>query len=410
MARTTNNLTVPEVRALNAPGRYADGGGLYLVVSAGGSKQWAFLFRWSGRRLEMGLGGTGAVTLAKAREKAREAREQIASGMNPIDARRALAEIPTFGAMADEVIATKSAGFRRAKSAAIWRRALNDYGASLRPIRVDAVDTAAVLKVLKPIWMIKQESAQKARGCIEAVLDAAKAKGYRTGENPARWRGQLDHLLAKRRKLTRGHNTALAFAAVPGFIADLHERQGMAALALEFLILTTTRTGEVIGARWGEVDSTTRVWSIPAERMKSGRKHRVPLSARALAILETAGEGSNRQPDSHVFPGPKKRGSLVERSLSTNALRALLIRMDVKVTVHGFRSSFRDWAGEASTFPRELAEAALAHVVGDETERAYRRGDALEKRRKLMDAWSSYVTHGAPSKGSNVKPIGRRAA
>ncbi len=400
MTRATNKLTAPAVRAELTPGRHSDGAGLYLAVDKSGAKRWVFLFRWRGRRLEMGLGGVGSVTLASAREKAREAREALAAGRNPIEARRARAEIPTFGQMADEVTATKAAGFRREKSRAIWRRALNDYAASMRPIRVDAVDTAAVLKVLKPIWAEKGESANKARGCIEAVLDAAKAKGFRTGENPARWRGQLDHLLPKRRKLSRGHQKAMAYGEVPAFAALLREREAMAALALEFLILTAARTGEVIGARWSEIDLKAQVWTVPADRMKSDREHRVPLGARAVEVLEKAAATSNRSPAAFIFPGPRKRGSLVDRGLSTNALRALLIRLGQDVTAHGFRSSFRDWAGEASTFPREVAEAALAHTVGDATERAYRRGDALEKRRKLMEAWAAFLAHGSAKRGN----------
>lgn len=373
-------------------------------MDKGGAKRWVFLFRWRGGRMEMGLGGVGSVTLAKAREKATEAREALAAGRNPIEARRASAEIPTFGQMADEVTAIKTAGFRRQKSAAIWRRALEVYGASMRHLRVDAVDTDAVLKVLKPIWAEKGESANKARGCIEAVLDAAKAKGFRSGENPARWRGQLDHLLPKRRKLCRGHQKAMPFGDVPAFTALLRGREAMAALALEFLILTAARTGEVIGARWSEIDLAAKVWTVPADRMKSDREHRVPLCAQAVEVLEKAGAASNRAADAFVLPGPRKRGSLVDRGLSTNALRALLIRMGQDVTAHGFRSSFRDWAGEASTFPREIAEAALAHTVGDATERAYRRGDALEKRRKLMEAWAAFLAHGGAKRG-NVTPL-----
>ena len=398
--RPTKRLDSLTIKSITKPGRHADGEGLYLVVDESGAKRWLFMFRWQGKLKEMGLGGLSAVPLAKARIKAIKAREAVADGQNPIEARKALAAIPTFGEMADDVIAIKAGGFRRTKSEAIWRRALKVYAADLDEIRVDKVDTAAVLKVLEPIWLTKPESAQKARGCIEAVLDAAKVKGLRTGENPARWRGQLDHLLAKRRKLSRGHQKAMPFSDMPAFLLRLRERDGMAALALEFLVLAAARTGEVIGARWCEIDTEANVWTIPGERMKSGREHRVPLGARANEILEAAAVGSNRMPEGLVFPGPKKRGSVDERALSTNAMRALLIRMGVKDTTHGFRSSFRDWAGEVSTFPREIAEAALAHIVGDETERAYRRGDALEKRRKLMDAWASYVTHDAVKSGN----------
>lgn len=407
MARATNKLTAPEVRALKKPGRHSDGGGLYLVVDEGGAKRWVFLFRWQGRRLEMGLGGFLGTTVAVAREKAKAAREAMAAGSNPIDARRALAAIPTFGEMADEVTAIKAASFRRAKSVWNWDRSLKVFAESLRPVRVDLVDTDKVLKALKPIWATTPESAQKARSCIEAVLDAAKAKGYRTGENPARWRGQLDHLLPKRRKLTRGHQRAMPFGDVPAFTALLRDRVAMSARALEFLILTAARSGEVLGATWSEIDLASQTWIIPADRMKGGREHRVPLSARAVAILDEVVRGSNGAPEDFVFPGQRRRGSVKRRGLSGNGLPALLKRMGVDVTAHGFRSSFRDWAGEASTFPREVAEAALAHLVGDETERAYRRGDALEKRRKLMDAWAGFCAQ--RSGGPKVVPLSRIA-
>jgi integrase len=393
-ARATHRLSAPGVRALTKPGRHADGKGLYLVVDPNGSKRWVYLFRWEGKPKEMGLGGLGAISLARAREKAQEAREALDEGKNPIDTRRAIKAIPTFGELADEVVETKAAGFRGAKSRAIWDRTFNVYAVELRTIRIDHVDTAAILKVLKPIWAAKAETGNKARRCIEAVLDTAKAKKLRSGENPAAWRGQLAHLLPKRQKLTHGHLRAMPYPDVPAFVARLGGIDAITARAMEFLILTAARSSEVIGATWGEIDFENALWTIPAARMKQGREHRVPLSAAAVAVLERAGEGSNRAPEDYLFPGPRKRGSVDDRSLSSNALRALLIRMEIDATAHGFRSSFRDWAGELTTFPREVAEAALAHRVGDETERAYRRGDALEKRRKLMDAWASYLAHG----------------
>jgi integrase len=390
-ARATQRLSAPGVRALTKPGRHADGKGLYLVVDPNGSKRWVYLFRWDGKPKEMGLGGLGAISLARAREKAQEARDALDEGKNPIDTRRALKAIPTFGELADEVVETKAAGFRGAKSRAIWDRTFNVYAADLRTIRIDHVDTAAILKVLKPIWAAKAETGNKARRCIEAVLDTAKAKKLRSGENPAAWRGQLAHLLPKRQKLTRGHLRAMPYPDVPAFMASLGAIDAITARAMEFLILTAARSSEVIGATWGEIDLESALWTIPAARMKQGREHRVPLSAAAVAVLERAGEGSNRAPDGFVFPGPRNRGSLVDRSLSSNALRALLIREKIDATAHGFRSAFRDWCGETTAFPREIAEAALAHQVGNEVERAYRRGDALDKRRALMGAWAVYV-------------------
>jgi integrase len=259
---------------------------------------------------------------------------------------------------------------------------LTKYAAPLRDKPLDAIQTDDVLSVLTPLWQTKNETASRLRGRIERVLDAARAKGLRSGENPARWRGHLDHLLPKRQKLSRGHHAALPYADVPELVADLRNREGAAALALEFLILTAARSGEVLGAKWNEIDRDAKVWTVPAERMKAGREHRVPLTQRALQILATV---EQVRTGDYVFPG-QRHG----RPLSVMSMEMLLRRMKVDVTVHGFRSSFRDWAGECTSFPREIAEAALAHTVGDETERAYRRGDALEKRRKLMAAWASF--------------------
>jgi integrase len=296
--------------------------------------------------------------------------------------------------MADDLIALVERESRNAKHVAGWKLTLTTHAAPIRAMKVNAIGTEDVLGVLRPLAEDRQETASRLRGRIERVLDAAKAKGYRQGENPARWRGHLEHFLAKRQKLARGHHAALPFAEVPAFVADLREREAMAALALEFLILTATRTAEVIGARWSEIDLGAKVWTIPAARMKAGREHRVPLSARAVQILEKALE--SRIGD-HVFPGPAK-AKVKDRPLSTNAFRALLIRAlgtdKPPITPHGFRSSFRDWCGEASNFPRELAEQALAHAVGDAVEQAYRRGDALEKRRLLMDAWAGFLARG----------------
>ena len=244
-----------------------------------------------------------------------------------------------------------------------------------------------MLAVLQPIWQEKNETASRLRGRIERVLDAAKAKGLRTGENPARWRGHLDTLLPKRQKLQRGHHPAMPYTEVPAFVAELRTREAMAARALEFAILTAARSGEVLGAMWGEVDLKAEVWTVPAMRMKAGREHRVPLTAPAIAILRAL-EALRPEDDdkgAYIFPGQRKG-----RPLSGMAMEMLLRRQKLEITVHGFRSSFRDWAAEETGFPREIAEAALAHVVGDATERAYRRGDALEKRRELMTAWAAH--------------------
>lgn len=417
MARTLNRLTAAGVGSLG-PGRHADGGGLYLDRDGQGRSRWVFLWKREGKRREMGLGAAGkptdknAVSLAKARLAADSARGVVKAGGDPIEARDAVPEapvvVPTFGKIADDFVASMSAQWRNEKHRAQWSMTLKEYAAPLRPIPVDQIDTAAVLEVLQSIWMEKPETASRLRGRIERVLDAARAKGHRSGENPARWRGHLDHLLSKRQKLTRGHHAAMPYPEVAAFVAGLRKREAVAANALEFLILTAARSGEVLGATWGEIDLKAAVWTVPAARMKAGREHRVPLGARALEVLEAVKPLANPTPKgglaaAHVFPG-QARGA----ALSGMSLAMLMRRMKVTTTVHGFRSSFRDWVGEASTFPSDIAEAALAHTVGDATERAYRRGDALEKRRKMMEAWAGYVA--TKPKSPNVIPFAKAAS
>lgn len=402
MAREMNRLPPRAATTTTEPGRYADGGGLYLVVGAGQSRKWVFRFKWHGRLIDMGLGAASVVTLAKARERAAAARSLLADGVNPLEAKHADKATPTFGEMADRLVADLGPQWRNEKHKAQWKTTLEKDAAKLRPVPVDKVDTTDVMAVLKPIWSVKPETASRLRGRIERVLDAAKAKDYRKGENPARWRGHLDHLLPKRQKLTRGHHAALPFADVPAFVGDLRQRDAASALALEFAIFTAARSGEVRGATWAEMDLTAKVWTVPASRMKAGREHRVPLSARAVEILNAVQPLAKGKAEAIVFP------SASGKPLSDAAFNALLIRMDRagEFTPHGFRSSFRDWAGEVSTFSRELAEAALAHVVGDATERAYRRGDALEKRRKLMDSWARFC---GPDPGATVVALARRS-
>ena len=279
-----------------------------------------------------------------------------------------------------------------------WRISLTDSVAALRARPVDEIDTQAVLAVLMPLWQTKPETASRLRGRIEAVLDAAKAQGHRSGENPAAWRGHLSHLLPKRQKLTRGHHAAMDYRQVPAFLTMLRDCDTIAAMALEFTILTATRSGEVYGARWSEIDLEMKLWTIPAPRMKAGRKHRVPLSEHALAILERLHDAMTCD---FVFPSP--RGM---RPLSHVSMAKVMRRLQIDgPTVHGFRSAFRDWAGNETPFPREIAEAALAHVIGDKAEQAYRRGDALEKRRKLMDAWAAFCE---PRKSAKVVTLRRK--
>jgi integrase len=375
------------------PGKYSDGGNLYLIVSRTGSRKWMLRFTWRGRAKEMGLGSASNVALVDAREKAAAARRKIAQGFNPIYERKRDGGIPTFGEMADDVREALSAGFRNEKHKAQWKATLETYAAPLRNKPVDTVATDDVLAVLKPIWMTKAETASRVRGRIEKVLDAAKAKGFRDGENPARWRGHLDHLLPRPSKLARGHHAAMPYEDVAAFIAKLRGREATAGLALELCILTAARSGEILGMQWSEIDLDKKIWTVPANRMKAGREHRVPLSSRAAAILY---ELEKTRAGDFVFPGQVRN-----KPLSNMAMEMMLRRMKINgATVHGFRSSFRDWAGNVSSFPRELVETALSHVVGDKAEQAYRRSDALEKRRRLMDAWTAYCE--SPKTGSVI--------
>jgi integrase len=294
---------------------------------------------------------------------------------------------------ADELIKSKRREWRSEVHAAQWRTTIDDYCGPILDMPVDAIDTQAVLGVLQPVWGRIPETASRLRGRIEAVLDFAKAHNLRHGENPAAWRGHLALILPKRQKLSRGHHAAMPYAEVPAFIGKLRERESVPALALEFLILTAARSGEVLGATWKELDLGSQVWVIPASRMKAGREHRVPLSGRALAILERMAE---IRTGDLVFPG-QRRG----RPVSKAALTALV----TGATIHGFRSSFRDWVGEETSHPREIAEAALAHATGSAVEQSYRRGDALEKRRALMESWGYYCE---PGEGGNVVPSQHR--
>jgi integrase len=379
------------------PGKHSDGGNLYLIVSITGARKWVLRFTWRGNAKEMGLGSAGSVTLADAREKAASARRKIGKGLNPIDERRRDGGIPTFGDMADDVRASLSMGFRNEKHKAQWKSTLETYAAPLRAKPVDTIATDDVLAVLKPIWTTKAETASRVRGRIEKVLDAAKAKGFREGENPARWRGHLDHLLPRPSKLSRGHHAAMPYEGVAAFIAKLRERDATSALALELCILTAARSGEILGMRWSEIDFDNKIWTVPAARMKAGREHRVPLASRAVEMLRQLEKVKTSE---FVFPGQARN-----KPLSNMAMEMVLRRMKIEdATVHGFRSSFRDWAGNVSSAPREVVETALAHVIGDKAEQAYRRRDALEKRRKLMDAWAAYCERPA----GNVVHIGKR--
>ena len=391
VARKINRLNARAAATITKNGRHADGGGLYLSISPNGGRRWVFLYRWHGKPTEIGFGSARSVTLARARELAGQARGKLAEKINPKDSRKPT-NGATFGECADRLIGAMRPSWRNGKHAAQWEMTLREYAAPLRRLPADKITTDDVLSVLKPLWNEKPETASRLRGRIERVLDAAKAQGLRSGENPARWRGHLDHLLAKRQRLTRGHHPAMPYADVSAFMATLRKREGIAARALEFGILTAARSGEVIGARWVEFDLDGAVWTVPAARMKAGKEHRIPLAPRALKIVKDIVGLSGE----FVFPGGKPG-----RPLSAKALAKALRRMKVKnATVHGFRSAFRDWAAECTNFTNEVCEAALAHVIENKAEAAYRRGDLFEKRRKLMEAWAAYCA--APKAGKVV--------
>jgi len=398
MARKINRLNARAVATIAKHGRHADGGGLYLSISPNGGRRWVFLYRWHSKPTEIGFGSARDVTLARARELAWQACAKLAEKISPKDSRKPT-EGATFGECADRVMEAMRPSWRNAKHAAQWEMTLRDYAAPLRRLPADKISTDDVLSVLSPLWNDKPETASRLRGRIERVLDAAKAQGLRSGENPARWRGHLDLLLPKRQRLTRGHHAAMRYTDVPTFIANLQSRQAIGALALEFAILTAARSGEVLGARWDEFDLERALWTVPAARMKGAREHRVPLSRRALKSVKALHETRNGD---FVFPG-RKPGN----PLSVMAFEMVLRRMKVDgVTVHGFRSAFRDWAAECTNFTNEVCEAALAHVIENKVEAAYRRGDLFDKRRKLMDAWAVYC---ATPKAGKVVAFRRKA-
>jgi integrase len=405
MSREVHRLSAKSVEKLATPGYYCDGGGLYLQVSPSTSKSWIFRYSREGKSREMGLGSQRDVTLATARTKAGEARRQLADGVDPIRARddtRAQERLQKAGTLsfskcAEKYIAAHRAGWRNPKHAAQWMATLDTYAyPTIGNLAVRDVDTELVLRILEPIWSKKPETASRLRGRIERILDWARARGYRAGENPARWRGHLDNLLpAGMNRRVRKHHPALAYDEIPAFMQELRAQQGTAARALEFLILNASRTNEVIGAKREELDVRKSVWIIPAARMKSGKEHRVPLAPRAVEIPEA------QPPGPFMFAG-RDEG----QGLSNMAMLELLKRMGHgELTVHGFRSSFRDWAAERTTYPNEVCEMALAHAISDKVEAAYRRGDLFEKRRQLMHDWARYCE--SPKTGAKVTPLKR---
>ena len=341
-----------------------------------------FLYTRAGKRSELGLGGARDVSLADARKLAADMRSQLAHGLDPRRVRRRDQDAMTFGQCADAYVAQMRPSWRNTKHADQWSMTLTRYCRPIRGKLIKDITTQDVLKVLNPIWLTIPETAGRLRGRIEAVIDAAKARGLYEDGNPAVWRGHLKSLLPRQPKLTRGHHKALPYEGVPAFMERLRGQPGMAARALEFTILTAARTGEVLGARLAEIDADRAIWIIPADRMKAGVEHRIPLSDAALMVLDDIGR---RERDPLVFPGSKPG-----KPRSNMAMAAVLRRMRVDATVNGFRSSFRDWAAETTSFSREVCEQALAHAVPDKAEAAYRRGDLFNKRRRLMNTWARY--------------------
>jgi integrase len=414
-------VTVARIHRLSAltvgrakPGLHADGAGLYLQCTqgAGGhlNRSWLFRYTAPGATNErwMGLGPTHTVTLAEARQAAQEARKLRLQGVDPLEHRKAqrdslaLAQATsiTFDQAAAQYIDAHRAGWKTGKHATEWHASLQRFVSPVfGKLPVGSIDVGLEMRVLQPIWGEIPETASRVRGRIESILDWATVHGYRKGENPGRWRGNLDHLLPRPSKVKPTvHHAALPHDELPAFLIELRKQDGIARLALEFIILTAARSGEALGARWSEIDLGAKLWAIPADRMKAGREHRVPLCDRAVEILR---ELEGLRVNDYVFMGVR------QPHIGNQALHNLLERMNRdNLTIHGFRSTFRDWCGEKTAYPREIAETALAHAIENQTEAAYRRGDALEKRRKLMDSWGNYCC--SPPAAGEITPLWRR--
>ena len=408
MPKKAKELSALVVGRLKQPGTHAVGGvaGLALNVQPSGARSWVLRLMIAGKRRELGLGGFPDVTLADVRRRAREEREKVSKGIDPVAEKQAAAaslkeerdRAITFEVAAKKYIEAHESTWRNAKHAEQWRNTLASTYPDIGSIDVSKIGLPEVLKVLEPIWKTKTETASRLRGRIQAVLDWATVRGHRVGANPARWRGHLDQLLPAPAKLNRiGHHPAMPIKDVGRFMADLREQDGSGARALEFVILTAARSGEVRGATWNEIDLEAGVWTIPGERMKAGRTHRVPLSDEAFTLLKALPQIVDTP---YVFPAP--RGGM----LSDMTLVAVMRRMGVEAVPHGFRSTFRDWASERTNHPRDVAEMALAHAIGDKVEAAYRRGDLFEKRRRMMSEWAAYCGTVEPAAGK-VVPLRR---
>jgi len=385
----------PRKVATAGSGKYEDGGGLRLMVSNAGSRKWVLRYTLNGKRREMGLGSYPDVGLADARTKASEYRQQVSEKIDPIAARRVeLEAIPSFTSCAARFIRSHRRGWKNAKHARQWVSTLKTYARPVIGLKlVDAIETKDILEILSPIWTTKTETAKRVQARIENILDFAAAHKYRDRANPARWRGHLDMLLPKPSKVrTVKHHPAMPYTEVPAFMKELSKNGSVSALALRFLILTATRTSEVLMAQWSEINMEAAVWTVPAERMKTRREHRVPLSDTMIADLNAL---PHLDGNPYLFPGAR-----YGKPLSNMALLQLMRGMGYGVNgtcgdavPHGFRSSFRDWSGEVSSFPRDVAEMALAHVIENKVEAAYRRGDLFDKRRKMMQAWTNYLSN-----------------
>ena len=388
-------LTALKVKSLTTPGRYGDGDGLYLKIRSPTRRSWLLRFMRAGRAREMGLGSADVVSLADARLAAHQARKQLRDGSDPLDIRKQATQAriiiagETFEKVAELYVGAHEAGWRNVKHAAQWRATLARAQKAFGSRGVADVDTDSIMALLEPMWRATPETASRLRGRIEVVLDYAKARGWRDGDNPARWRGHLSNLLPARSKVRRvRHHPALPWHEIGEFMYRLRDEKGAAARALEWTILTAARTGETLGMVLSEVDVKAKIWTVPFERMKGGREHRVPLSDDALSVFAEMRLAMSGAPQQHVFQsGDRARG----RPMSGMAMAMLLRRMDHGgITVHGFRSTFRDWCAEATSIQREVAEAALAHTLRDKVEAAYRRGDMFEKRRALMEDWANF--------------------
>lgn len=412
MARKTNRLTAMEVAKLEKPGYYCDGAGLYLQVSKSGSKSWIMRYTMTGKPCEMGLGSLNAFTLAEARQRATAQRKLLTDGIDPLATKRsdllarrmAEANVITFDKAATAFIDGNKAGWRNAKHGDQWRNTLATYASPvIGALPVNQIETSHIMRILSPIWTTKTETATRVRGRIEKVLDWAKVQGYRSGDNPALWRGHLSEALPKPSKVaTEDHHAALPWSEIGAFMVALRAMQGAGARAMEIIILTATRTSEVLNAKWTEIDLDGKLWTIPKERMKSFKEHRVPLSDAVIAVMTKLKAGAT---DSEFVFAGRKAGS----TLSNMVCLATLKRMERgDLTVHGFRSTFRDWVSETTSYPRDVAEMALAHAIEDKSEAAYRRGDLIEKRRALMADWAVHC--GTVLVAAEVVPIRAKVA